>query len=139
MFRDHKAVAYLLLRLSLGVNFWGHGFFRLLRGAGAFANGAVKGLDKGPLPHGMSLAFLYATPYFELAVGILLILGLFTRASLAAGALFIVALMVGTTSVQNWDGAGTQLGYSLVYFFMLWFAEANSFSVDGLLARRRTV
>ncbi len=136
MFRNHKAVAYLLMRVSLGINFFGHGFFRLLRGAGVFANGAVKGMDKGPLPHGMSLAFLYVTPYIELIVGVLLMLGLFTRVSLVAGALFIIALTVGTTSVQNWDGASTQLMYSAVFFFMLWLIEANTISLDVLFSGR---
>ncbi len=136
---SHKPLAYLLMRMSLGVNFFGHGFFRLLRGAGAFAEGTVKGIDKGPLPHVLTYAFLYATPFIELTLGVLLIVGLFTRASLTAGALFMMALTVGTTSIQNWEGAGTQLGYSLVFFFMLWFLEANSLSLDGLMTRRRTV
>ena len=132
-------MAYLLLRVSLGVNFFGHGFFRLLRGAGAFAETAVKGIDKGPLPHSFTFMFLYTTPFLELSLGVLLILGLFTRVSLVIGALFMIALTIGTTSIQNWEGAATQLEYSLVFIFMLWFVEANSLSFDGLMARRRTV
>lgn len=137
MLRDHKAVAYAIMRLALGVNIFGHGFFRILSGVGAFANGAVQGMDKGPLPHGLSLAFLYLTPFLELTLGVLLSAGFLTRSALIAGSLFMIALTFGTTSTQNWNGAGTQLGYSFVFFAMLWLVEANSLSVDGLIARRK--
>ena len=133
MLRDHKAIAYALMRLALGINIFGHGFFRILSGVGAFANGAVQGMDKGPLPHALSLAFLYATPFIELTLGILLTLGFFTRLALIGGSLFMIALTFGTTSTQNWNGAGTQLQYSLVFFVMLWLVEANSLSVDGMM------
>ena len=75
MFRDNKAIAYLLLRLALGVNIFGHGSFRILSGVGAFANGMVVGMDKGPLPHALSLSFGYCIPWIELLLGILLLAG----------------------------------------------------------------
>jgi thiosulfate dehydrogenase [quinone] large subunit len=136
MLQNHKAVAYGLMRLALGINIFGHGFFRILSGVSAFAHGAVAGMDKGPLPHALSLAFLYATPFVELTLGTLLIVGLLTRAALVGGSLFMIALTFGTTSTQNWNGAGTQLQYSFVFFVMLWLVEANSLSVDGLIGRK---
>lgn len=137
MLRDHKAVSYALMRLALGMNIFGHGFFRILSGVGNFANGMAQGMDKGPLPHVLSLGFGYCIPWIELTVGALIILGLFTRFALAAGALLMVALTFGTTSVQNWNGAGTQLMYSFIFFAMLWLVEANRISVDGMLSRRK--
>ncbi len=134
--RDHKAIAYALMRFALGVNIFGHGFFRILSGVSTFANGAVQGMDKGPLPHVLTLGFLYVTPFVELAVGTLLMLGLFTRLALVAGSLFMIALTIGTTSTQNWGGAGTQLEYSFVFFAMLWLVELNVISVDALWKRR---
>src|SRR4051812_39700668 len=104
MVRDHKEMAYALMRLALGINIFGHGFFRILSGVGAFANGAAAGMDKGPLPHALSLAFLYATPFIELTVGVLLMIGLLTRLALIGGSLFMIALTFGTTSTQNWTG-----------------------------------
>jgi thiosulfate dehydrogenase [quinone] large subunit len=136
MFRDHKAIAYALMRLALGINIFGHGFFRILSGVGAFANGAVAGMDKGPLPHALSLAFLYVTPFIELTLGTLLILGLLTRLALIGGSLFMTALTFGTTSTQNWAGASMQLQYSLVFFVMLWLVESNALSIDGLMGRK---
>ena len=136
MLRDHKALAYALLRLALGINIFGHGLFRILSGVGAFANGMVVGMDKGPLPHALSLGFGYCIPWIELTLGTLMLLGLFTRFALAAGSAFIIALTFGTTSTQNWQGAGGQLLYSLVFFVLLWFVEANSISVDAVLHRQ---
>lgn len=134
--QNNRALAYAILRVALGVNIFGHGFFRVLSGVGAFAHGMVVGMDKGPLPHALSLGFGYCIPWIELAVGTLLLAGLFTRAALAAGGLFIVALTFGTTSVQNWQGAGGQLLYSLVFFVLLWCVDANSLSMDAVLQRR---
>lgn len=137
MWRDHKAVAYALMRLALGMNIFGHGFFRILSGAGNFANGMAQGMDKGPLPHALSLGFGYCIPWIELTIGSLLILGLFTRFALTAGALTMIALTFGTTSVQNWNGAGTQLMYSFIFFAMLWLVESNTFAVDQFRSRRK--
>lgn len=133
---SHKQIAYALMRLALGVNFFGHGFFRVLTGVSAFAQGTAQGMAKGPLPHALSLGFGYCIPWIEILLGTLLIVGLLTRPTLIAGALFMVALTFGTTSIQNWNGAGSQLNYSLIFFAMLWLVEANSLSVDSLLARR---
>jgi thiosulfate dehydrogenase [quinone] large subunit len=135
MLKEHKAVAYALMRVALGINIFGHGFFRILSGVGAFANGAVQGMDKGPLPHALSFGFLLATPFIELTLGTLLLLGLFTRLALAGGALFIIALTFGTTSTQNWTGAGGQLLYSLAFFALLWTIDENRYSVDAILGR----
>ncbi|MGI4758024.1 MAG: DoxX family membrane protein [Janthinobacterium lividum] len=132
----HKTIAYMLMRLALGINFSGHGFFRILSGVGAFAQGTAQCMAKGPLPQSLSLGFGYCIPWVELTLGVLLALGLLTRFALVGGALFMIVLTFGTTSIQNWNGAGTQLNYSFIFFAMLWLIEANSLSVDGLLLRR---
>ncbi len=50
MFQDNKAIGYATLRLAMGINFFGHGFFRILSGVGAFAGGMAETMAKGPLP-----------------------------------------------------------------------------------------
>ena len=136
--RDHKAIAYALMRLALGVNFFGHGFFRILSGVGAFAEHTAQNMSKGPLPPALTLAFAHAIPWIEVSIGMLLIAGLATQYVLIVGALFMVALTFGTTSVQNWTAAGDQLVYSVAFFFLLWLVEANTLSVDFLLTRGRS-
>jgi len=136
MFRDHRQVAYALMRLALGINIFGHGFFRIHSGLGAFAAGMAAGMDKGPLPHALSLGFGYVVPFVETFVGVLLLLGLWTRCALVGGSIFMLALTFGTTSVQNWPTAGTQLMYSFVFFALLWLVDVNGYSLDGWLSRR---
>jgi thiosulfate dehydrogenase [quinone] large subunit len=136
MLKDNKLLAYAIMRFALGLNIFGHGFFRILSGVNAFANGAGQGMDKGPLPHALTHAFLLATPFIEATLGALLMLGLLTRLALVLGSLFMIALTFGTVSTQNWAGAGTQLQYSLVFFAMLWLVESNTISLDGLMGRK---
>ena len=136
---SHKQLAYALLRIALGVNFLGHGSFRLLSGTGAFAHGMAEHMTKSPLPAPLVLGFGYAIPLIELLLGLALIFGLLTRYTLTLGALFMMALTLGVTSNQQWDVAGQQLLYSLIFFVLLFLVEYNSVALDSLLARRRSV
>ena len=128
-----KALAYALLRVALGVNFAGHGFIRIYHGVGTFASTTAEHMAKSPLPHGLVVGFGYSIPWIEALLGIALVLGLFTRASLIAGAVFMMALTVGVTSNQQWDVAGQQLVYSVVFFLLLWLVEYNELSLDRQL------
>lgn len=130
-----KALAYSLLRITLGVNFAGHGFFRILSGVGSFAATTAEHMTRSPLPHGLVVAFGYAIPSLEAALGLALIFGLLTRVALIGGALFLMALTVGVTSNQQWDVAGQQLLYSLIFFVLLYLADLNVYSLDALLGR----
>ncbi len=58
-------------------------------------------------------------PPVELLVGLLLIAGLFTRASLIATFILMVILMYSVTIVQNWSAASSQLIYNIVLFILL--------------------
>lgn len=131
-FKD-KALAYALLRVALGVNFAGHGFIRIYNGVGAFASTTADHMAKSPLPHGLTVGFGYAIPWIEALLGIALVLGLLTRAALIAGAAFMMALTVGVTANQQWDIAGQQLVYSVVFFLLLALVEYNELSVDRRL------
>ncbi len=128
-----KPLAYALLRVALGVNFAGHGFIRILNGVGAFAATTAEHMAKSPLPHGFIVGFGYAIPWIEALLGTALILGLLTRGALVLGALFMMALTVGVTSNQQWDVAGQQLVYSIVFFLLLSLVEHNQFSLDHRL------
>ncbi len=134
---SEKALAYGLLRAALGVNFAGHGFTRIYNGVGQFAATTAEHMAKSPLPHGFVVGFGYAIPWIEAVLGVALILGFGTRVALAGGALFMMALTVGVTSNQQWDVAGQQLLYSLVFFVLLFLVEWNELSLDGWMGRRR--
>jgi len=135
---SNKMVAYALLRVAVGVNFLGHGVFRILSGTGKFAAMMADSMAKSPLPHGLTVGFLSAVPVTETVLGVALILGLVTRVTLVGGAMFMWALTFGVTSNQQWDVAGQQLLYSLVFFVLLFAVEFNGLAVDGLLGRKTT-
>ena len=132
-----KTLAYGLLRIALGVNFAGHGFTRILNGVGLFAATTAEHMGRAPLPHWFVLGFGYAIPWIEAVLGLALILGMGTRLALAGGALFMMALTAGVTSNQQWDVAGQQLLYSLVFFVLLFLVEWNALSVDCWLSLGR--
>jgi thiosulfate dehydrogenase [quinone] large subunit len=131
----HKSLAYALLRIALGVNFAGHGLIRIYNGVGAFATTTAEHMAKSPLPHGLTFGFSTIIPFFEAILGLILILGIFTRAALICGAIFMMALTVGVTSNQQWDIAGEQLGYSVAFFLLLYLIEHNALAVDTFLRR----
>jgi thiosulfate dehydrogenase [quinone] large subunit len=65
-------------------------------------------------------------------VGLLMILGLWTSVALIAGSLLMLTLQIGTCLAQNWDVAGVQLIYVLLFFILilLTYCERNRWSVD---------
>jgi thiosulfate dehydrogenase [quinone] large subunit len=128
---DDKSLAYALLRISLGVNFAGHGLIRIYNGVGAFAATTAEHLAKSPLPHSFAYAFSYAIPFLEAVLGLTLILGVFTRVSLICGTVFMMLLTIGVTANQQWDVAGQQLLYSLVFFLLLYLNEHNALALDN--------
>jgi thiosulfate dehydrogenase [quinone] large subunit len=128
-----KSLAYALLRIAFGVNFASRGLLRIHNGVGAFAIATTERIAKSPLPHTLIIGFSYAIPYLEAILGLTLILGVFTRISLACGAVFMMALTIGITANQQWDIVGLQLLYSLVFFVLLFLVEYNRFSLDTAL------
>jgi thiosulfate dehydrogenase [quinone] large subunit len=77
--------------------------------------------------------FARVLPPVETALGILLVLGLWTRFALIAGALAITVLAIGTNLAQDWTVAGLQLIYAFIYYYLLVHRELNSVSVDGMM------
>lgn len=130
--------AYVLFRLLTGLDFFGHGFARIFTGSHlpGFAQGMVKNMAATPLPASLTLATGYAVPCVELLVGILLLLGLFTRFALTVAFLLLFVLMFGIALKQDWNVATQQLIYGLVLFILLFARERYDLSWPALLSRR---
>jgi thiosulfate dehydrogenase (quinone) large subunit len=127
------SLAYLLLRATLGINILIHGVARILGGPEHFASMLAQAFHSTPLPESLVVWFAYSLPWIEAAIGIFVLLGLFTRFSLAAGALLILVLTFGTALRQDWEVAGLQLIYAAVYAMLLAFSSFNRYSVDTLI------
>ena len=125
-----RELAYLLLRLTMGVNILIHGLSRILAGLRPFIAGMMKEFASTPLPSPLVHAFAYTLPWSELFIGIAILLGLWTRAALVLGALEIIVLTFGVSLTQNWDVAGIQMTYAIVYAILLAFEGYNSWSMD---------
>ena len=129
--------AYLLLRLLTGLDFFGHGFARIFTGShlSGFAQGMVKSMSTSPLPPSLTLVSGYAIPCVELLVGILLLLGLFTRFALTLAFLLMFVLMFGVTMKQDWNAAGQQMLYGLILAILLFTRDRYDLSWPALLRR----
>jgi thiosulfate dehydrogenase [quinone] large subunit len=92
-----EALAYVLLRLTLGVTMLVHGANRIAYGPEQFAAGLVRDFAGTILPVSLVHLFALTLPFMEAALGVLLILGLLTRLSLVVGALLMTALVFGMT------------------------------------------
>jgi thiosulfate dehydrogenase [quinone] large subunit len=131
--KKDAALAYLLLRATIGTNIFIHGLSRILAGPSHFADALVPAFQHAPLPAGFVRLFALALPWAESIVGLLVLLGFRARLALVAGSLLILTLTFGATLNQDWESAGLQLIYATVYALLLAFRHHNTFSVDGLL------
>ncbi|MFY9732399.1 MAG: DoxX family membrane protein [Candidatus Acidiferrales bacterium] len=131
-----RRIAYALLRIVFGVDIFFHGLSRLLGDHAAFLAYLSQQMAKAPLPKSILPPFAAALPWTEAIIGLLLLLGLFTRFALVAGSLEMIVLMAGITLAQNWEVAGIQLIYCAIYFVLLTHRGRNFYSLDTLLPRR---
>ncbi|MEZ0607972.1 DoxX family membrane protein [Fibrella sp. WM1] len=129
-------LAYLLLRLTIGINFSFHAISRFAKGVGAFRDKMVADFSQTPLPGFAVYVFGTALSYIELILGLLLTIGLFTRVSAFAAGVLMMALTVGTSFQQKWDVVASQLIYSIIFFILIWAHQSNYYSVDRMMLGR---
>jgi thiosulfate dehydrogenase (quinone) large subunit len=134
--RRGPALAFLLLRLTLGLNIGMHGVSRIAAGPATFADSIVPMFLNTPLPAWSVHVFGLVLPWAEAILGLLLLLGFCTRFALVAGSLLILILTFGTTLRQDWSTAGVQLVYTAVYSALLALDRWNDYSLDRLLSLR---
>ena len=125
-------IAYTILRLSFGANILLHGLSRILNGRPAFLAYLTHYFEHAHLIPASSLpAFGAVLPWAETTLGLLLMLGLFSRFTLIVGALVMTALVIGTNLAQDWLVSGLQLPYCFIYYYLLIHLEQNRMSLDA--------
>jgi len=132
-----KRTAFTLLRVTLGLNIAMHGVSRLIAGSAEFAGKLVAQFAHSPLPPSLVYLFGRNLPWVEAFFGVLLLIGLRTRAAIVGGALLILVLTFGSALLQDWQAASTQLVYATVYAALLFLLRFNGWSVDAVLERKR--
>jgi thiosulfate dehydrogenase [quinone] large subunit len=127
-------IAYTILRLSFGANILLHGLSRVLNGRAAFLAYLTHYFEHAHLiPMGMLPTFAAVLPWVETTLGLLLVLGLFSRFTMIVGALVLTVLVIGTNLAQDWLVAGLQIPYCFIYYYLLIHLEQNRMSLDAWL------
>ena len=130
---SNTVIAYAILRLAFGANILLHGLSRLLNGQAAFLAYLTKYFEHAHLiSPGMLPLFGAVLPWVETILGVLLVLGLFSRFTLIVGALVLTVLVIGTNLAQDWLVAGLQLPYCFIYYYLLVHLEQNTISLDAM-------
>lgn len=130
------SLAYALLRIVVGINYFNHGFTRIGNIPG-FMDAMVGAMKGAWMPEFLVRINAALVPPVELIVGLLLILGLFTRGALIATFILMMVLMYGVTIVQNWDAATSQLIYNVILALLLAGVGYNRFSLDQVIWGKR--
>lgn len=134
----NRQLAYVVFRLSLGVNILIHGSGRIFgSGAESFASKTAGEFATTPLPAGLTHLFLVIVPFAELTLGALITVGLFTRWALTLGGLLITVLILGTALRSDWATVGIQMIYAITYYLLLVNLSDDRFSLDTLIRRNR--
>ncbi len=133
--RQDVTLAYTLLRIVFGINFFVHGLVRI-GNMGGFIQSMVERFQD-IAPSFIILPFAALTTPVELISGFLMIIGLQTRNAIIAGFVLMMPLMFGVCLLQQWDTASSQLIYCLVFFILLAGCSLNTISIDQILRNRQ--
>ena len=124
-------LAFVLGRLLLGLNFLLHGLVRIPK-LDVFRAGIVKEFAAAPLPPALVSAHATALPFVEGGIGLLLLLGLFTRPALVAAMLVIMSLIFGSSLLEKWSLVGDQMLYGLYIITLVLHLQRNRLCLDPL-------
>ncbi|WP_263365454.1 MauE/DoxX family redox-associated membrane protein [Edaphobacter bradus] len=131
-----QRLAYALLRAVAGMNLLMHGLSRWIAGPAVFAGKLMEQFAKTPLPEWSVRAFGLILPTVEALLGLLLLIGLRTRAALVGASLLILVLTFGSALARDWNAAGIQLFYALVFSALLFLRRQNSWSLDSFVEQK---
>ena len=127
-----KNDAYLITRLAVGATIFGHGLVRVPK-ISAFASSTAAGFEKSMLPVTWALPFGYLIVIAEFIIGLLVLIGLFTRKASFAGGLLMVLLIIGTSLTENWAAIPSQLLHTAFFIVLIQYSGSNTWAVDKLL------
>lgn len=129
-----NTISFLLLRLTIGISFMGHGLVRFPKLA-AFSNWMVGNFKQSILPEALVTPFSYILPFAEFTIGLLVLTGLLTKYALVAGGIVMLLLLFGTTMIENWEAIPSQIIHISLLAVLLHFLDANSFALDHLFKK----
>lgn len=131
--RSNLEWAALATRLAFGVLFFCAGLGKFQMGYSGVVEGLAGGFRETWLPMALVWPYAYALPFVELAIGVLLLVGLFTRPALIVTGLLLVSLTFGMAIKGEHDVVAHNLFYAVLSQTALLLSEWNRFSLDRML------
>jgi thiosulfate dehydrogenase [quinone] large subunit len=129
--KTHPNFAILLLRLPLGALFVYAGMMKFMTmGYSNFVRGSA-GTIPAYLPRPLGMGYLYAVPFAEVIVGVLLVIGLVTRLSAVATALMLLSFMMAVTGFKGEHGGPHPSLFYMCMAIAIALAGAGRYSIDA--------
>lgn len=127
-----KVTGYTLLRVGIGVSLVSHAVPRLLH-LPEFVDGVRGMFAPVGLPDWAVVPIAWLIPPVEVALGVLTVLGVWTRTVAAASGVWMIVLLAGANVAGQPDLVLHGLAYLIVYFLLLQLADLNVVSLDRLV------
>lgn len=124
-----KVTGYTLLRVGIGVSLVSHAVPALLH-LPRFVAQVRAMFDPIGLPAWAVVPVAWLIPPVEVALGLLMVLGVWTRLVVAASAGWVILILAGSNVLQKPELVLPGLAYLVVYFLLLQFHELNDVSLD---------
>lgn len=121
-------LAYVLARIAFGLNFFLHGVVRLPK-LQDFVGGMQSEFSESMLPSFLVTPTAYLIPIAELILGLMLLLGIFTRKALVGSALVMLILLAGCCLLEKWAVVGSQMVYMLYLVFLIFHLDHNRYEL----------
>lgn len=123
-----NTTAFLLLRLAIGASMFGHDLVWLPE-LNAFSSWMTGSFENTLLPKIIVLPFSHVLPIAEFSIGLLLLLGLFTKTAATLGAIVMILLLIGTALIENREAIPSQRIHVLFFALLLQFTDRNTFAI----------
>lgn len=130
----NHSLTFVLMRLAVGMSMFGHGLVRIVK-LPKFSAWMVGQFEKSMLPEALVTPFSYALPIIEFGIGVLLLIGLFTKQALIIGGITMVLLIFGSSMIEEWGAIPSQMIHTFFFAVLLSSLNYNSYSVDNALKR----
>ncbi|GAB3512048.1 DoxX family protein [Emticicia fontis] len=130
----NHSLTFVLLRLAVGMSMFGHGLVRIVK-LPKFSAWMVGQFEKSMLPEALVIPFSYVLPIIEFGIGVLLLIGLFTKQALIIGGITMILLIFGSSMIEEWGAIPSQMIHTFFFAVLLSYLNYNSYSVDNALKR----
>lgn len=130
----NHSLTFVLLRLAVGMSMFGHGLVRIVK-LPKFSAWMIGQFEKSILPEALVTPFSYLLPIIEFGIGVLLLIGLFTKQALIIGGITMALLIFGSSMIEEWGAIPSQMIHTFFFAILLSYLNYNSYSVDNALKR----